>query len=187
MAPQSEQDWPAWATEPIDVVKYDPAWDQAGPAEGQRLQQLLAPWLAGNVEHVGSTAVPGLAAKAIIDLQAPVTDLAVADAVASTLAPQGWHYVPPELDQRNYRRFYVKVVDDHRVAHLHLMSLTSARWQEQIAFRDALRADPNLLRAYASLKTELARDHRHDREAYTAAKKQFVQMVLDRANQAREP
>ena len=107
---------PAWAPEPVEVVKYDPAWDEAGPAEGQRLQYLPAPWLAGNVEHVGSTAVPGLAAKATIDLQAPVADPASADAVASTLAPQGWHYVPPELDQRNYRRFYVKVVDDHHVA-----------------------------------------------------------------------
>lgn len=183
MAPEHERDWPAWATEPVEVVTYDPAWDEAGPAEGQRLQQLLAPWLAGNVEHVGSTAVPGLAAKAIIDLQAPVADLAVADAVASTLAPQGWHYVPPELDQRNYRRFYVKVVDDRRVAHWHLMLLNSPRWQEQIAFRDALRADPNLLCAYASLKTELARDHRRDREAYTDAKQLFVQMVLDRPNQ----
>ena len=67
------------------------------------------------------------------------------------------------------------------------MPLNSARWQEQIAFRDVLDANPDLLRAYASLKTELARDHRHDRQAYTAAKQQLVQMVLGHTNQAGEP
>lgn len=184
---QEARDWPVWATEPVDVVEYDPAWAEAGTAERQRLQQLLAPWLTGAVEHVGSTAVPGLAAKAILDLQAPVADLTVADAVASTLAPSGWHYVNPELDQRDYRRLYVRVVAQHRVAHLHLMTPSSTRWQEQIAFREALLAAPDLVHAYASLKAKLARDHRHDREAYTAAKQQFVQTVLDRANQAREP
>lgn len=175
---QHPANWPAWATEPITVVNHDPAWLQQGAYERDQLQQLLAPWLTDDVEHVGSTAVPGLAAKPIIDLQAPIHDLADAETIASVLAPHGWHYVPPELDQRAHRRFFVKVVHDRRAAHLHLMTTASARWRQQLAFRDALRANPDLVRAYAQLKHELARRHEDDREAYTAGKQRFVDNVL---------
>jgi GrpB-like predicted nucleotidyltransferase (UPF0157 family) len=84
MTPQEPQDrrtWPAWATERVKVVDYDPSWAARGAQERQFLQELLAPWLHGHVEHVGSTAVPGLAAKPILDLQAPVQDLAAAEQV----------------------------------------------------------------------------------------------------------
>ena len=183
---QQPERWPIWATEPVAISQYDPAWSDAGDQQCRELQHLLAPWATGNIEHVGSTAIPGLAAKPIIDLQAPVDDLEVAEAVASVLAPHDWHYVPPELDRRDHRRFYVRVADDRRVAHLHLMTLRSARWHQQIAFRDALREDPELVHAYASLKTQLAHHHRHDREAYSAAKQAFVQQVLDRTTQTGE-
>jgi GrpB-like predicted nucleotidyltransferase (UPF0157 family) len=65
--------------------------------EQQLLQKLLTPWLHGHVEHIGSTAIPGLAAKPIIDLQAPVQDLAVTEPVAPVLAAHDWHYVDPDL------------------------------------------------------------------------------------------
>ena len=178
--------WPAWATRPLAVLAHDPAWGEAGEVERRRLQHLLAPWLTGEVEHVGSTAVPGLAAKPIIDLQAPVRELAVAPAVALRLAPDGWHDVPPELDSRPWRRFLVKVADGRRVAHLHLMLAEHPRWTEQIAFRDALLAAPARAAEYGALKEELARLHGHDREAYTAAKAEFIRSVLDEARGARQ-
>lgn len=92
--------WPGWATEPVEIVEYDPHWVERGNQERDQLHELLAPWLSGHIEHVGSTAVPGLVAKPIIDLQAPVRALATAEAVAAVLAPHRWHYVPPELDHR---------------------------------------------------------------------------------------
>ncbi|WP_081336271.1 GrpB family protein [Mycobacteroides chelonae] len=144
-----------------------------------RLQSLLAPWRTDDVEHVGSTAVPGLAAKPILDLQAPVASLEVADAVADALAPHDWHYVPPHLDRRPYRRFFVKVMEGRRAAHLHLMANDARRRFQQLSFRDALRGDSDLVRAYAELKTLLAKQHRYDREAYTAGKQQFIQEVLN--------
>lgn len=172
--------WPVWATERVEVTDYDPAWADRGIRERHLLEELLAPWLTGVVEHVGSTAVPGLAAKPIIDLQAPVGTLDVAEAIVPVVAPHGWHYVPPELDERSYRRFFVKVGDDRRIAHLHVMTADGARWHQQLAFRDALRADPALVRAYAGFKVELADRHHDDREAYTAGKQCFVQDVLAR-------
>jgi GrpB-like predicted nucleotidyltransferase (UPF0157 family) len=172
---------PAWATEPVDLVDADPTWPARGEQERDQLEILLAPWLTARIEHVGSTSVPGLPAKPIIDLQAPVTDLADSDLIAAALAPHDWHYVAPDLDQRPWRRFYVKVTEGRRSAHLHVMPLDSPRWHEQIAFRDALRADPGLTSDYAALKRVLAAKHTDNREAYSVAKRGFVLSVLDRS------
>lgn len=172
--------WPAWAAETVDVRPPDAAWQERGEQERQLLEASLAPWLVASVEHVGSTAVPGLAAKPILDLQAAVADLQCAPCIADTLAPTGWHYVVPDLDGRPWRRFFVKVADGRRAAHLHLMTRDSARWKEQLVFRDALRADPTLAETYATLKRTLAAQHADDRELYTAAKTDFVHAVLAR-------
>jgi len=171
-------DWPAWATEHVQVQVWQPAWPRRGAQLCAELDAALAPWRVAPVEHVGSTAVPGLAAKPVLDVQAAVLDLERAGEVAQALAPAGWHLVPPELDARPWRRFLVQVVDGHRAAHLHLLLAGSPRWSEQLAFRDALRADPALVRAYAELKRSLAAQHATDREAYTDGKAAFVRSVL---------
>ena len=136
------------------------------------LADQVAPYVDGPVEHVGSTAVPGLAAKPIVDLMAGV------EVLDDRLVP-GWSYVPPDLDLRPHRRFHVLVHDDHRVAHLHLMRTDEPRWAAQLAFRDALRGDDDLRDAYAALKRRLAATT-SDREAYSEAKGDFVREVLAR-------
>jgi GrpB-like predicted nucleotidyltransferase (UPF0157 family) len=168
------EDPPPWATEPVDLVGADPGWTVRGEQERDHLETLLGPWLIGRIAHVGSTSIPNLAAKPILDLQALVTDLAGAESIAATLAPHDWHYVDPDLDQRPWRRFFVKVTDGRRNAHLHVMTPDSGRWHEHIAFRDALRADPGLTAEYAALKRVLAAKHSADREAYSAAKGDFI-------------
>lgn len=170
--------WANWATEPVRVVAADNAWQQLGERECRRLDARLAQWLAAPVEHVGSTAVPGLPAKPILDLQAAVANLECAGAVATGLAADGWNYVPPTLDGRPWRRFLVKVEAGRRVAHLQLVAAGRARWHHQLVFRDALRADPELARRYAKLKETLASRHSHDRERYTAGKAEFIVAVL---------
>jgi GrpB-like predicted nucleotidyltransferase (UPF0157 family) len=168
---------PAWAYETPEVHPHDPRLLLVAETECARLAEVLAPWLADGVEHVGSTAVPGLAAKPIIDLMASVRDLdAVVAQAGDQLAADGWCYVPPELDQRPWRRFFVKpdASGQHRVAHLHLIQAGHPRWAEQLAFRDALRGDDQLARQYGDLKRLLAELHADDREAYTAAKAAFV-------------
>lgn len=176
-----EQPWPDWATEPVDLADADPAWTVRGEQERDHLEILLAPWLIARIEHVGSTAIPDLPAKPIIDLQAPVSDLRDPGPIAAALAPHDWHYVDPDLDQRPWRRFFVKVTDGRRSAHLHVMTPDSPRWHQQIAFRDALRADPILTADYAALKRVLAAKHTDNREAYSAAKRNFIRTVLDRS------
>lgn len=157
----------------------------AGTVRGEQervyLESLLSPWLVARIEHVGSTAIPGLTAKPIIDLQAAVNDLVDSDSIAAALAAEDWHYVDPGLDQRPWRRFFVKVTDGRRCAHLHVMTPDTPRWNEQIAFRDALRADPSLTADYAAPKRVLAVKHTADREAYSGAKVDFIRTVLGRS------
>lgn len=172
-------EWPTWATEQVHVRPPHEEWQRRGAQLCRELDAVLARWLVAPTQHVGSTAVPGLAAKPVIDVQAAVVDLGCADAVAQALAHAGWHLVPSDLDARPWRRFLVQVIDEHRAAHLHLLPAGSPRWAEQLAFRDALRADPPLMQRYAELKRTLATEHATDREAYTAGKADFVRGVLE--------
>ena len=171
-------EWPAWATQPVEIVDPDPDW----PAEAAKLiddlERRLASWRDGAIEHVGSTAVAGLPAKPVIDLLAPVSDLDGVAGAHRMLADGGWQLVPPELDQRPWRRLYVLPDGERRRAHLHLVARSHPKWQETLAFRDTLRRQPGLAADYASVKRAAARDHHDDREAYTAAKSSFIAEVV---------
>lgn len=172
---------PLWAYEQPKVRPYDPQWSRHAAIECARLADLLAPWADGGVEHVGSTAVPGLAAKPVIDLMAQAADPGAVVAVAGErLVADGWCYVPPDLDRRPWRRFFVKpdASGQHRIAHLHVIRAGHPRWSEQIAFRDALRRDSDLARRYEDLKRRLSARHADDREAYTEAKAAFIAGAL---------
>ncbi|HEX8006393.1 MAG TPA: GrpB family protein [Trebonia sp.] len=175
---------PPWAYEKPELHPHDPRWADRARTERAGLAKLLAPWLVDGVEHVGSTAVPGLVAKPVIDLMASVSDPdTVVDQAGERLAADGWCYVPPELDQRPWRRFFVKpdTFGRRRVAHLHVIRAGHPRWAEQLAFRDALRGDDQLAERYQDLKQRLTAQHANDREAYTDAKAEFVAGVLRRA------
>ncbi|RKT52079.1 GrpB family protein [Saccharothrix australiensis] len=168
---------PAWAHEPVEVRPHDPRWAARAESERARLTEVLAPWLVDGVEHIGSTAVPGLAAKPVVDLMASVADPA---AVVGALVADGWAHVPPELDRQDWRRFFVRPDDAglRRVAHLHVVPAGHRRWRDQLAFRDALRADAGLRDRYQALKVSLSDRLGHDREAYTAAKAGFIATAL---------
>jgi GrpB-like predicted nucleotidyltransferase (UPF0157 family) len=168
-------DWPAWARQRVEVVAADPAWARRAAELATDLQMRLDRWLDGAVEHVGSTAVPGLAAKPVLDLLAPLTSLAEAAAAGDVLAAAGWHLVPPELDGRPWRRLHVLADGDRRVAHLHLVASTHPHCRELVRFRDLLRAEPGLATEYARIKRRAASEHGDDREAYTRAKAAFVE------------
>lgn len=173
---------PAWANEPVYLAESDPDWPVLAERYVNELHSLLGDRLAGQIVHVGSTAVPGLPAKPIIDLQAVA--VAPAQAVADckeSLSAARWHVVPRELDQRPWRWFVVRTdtSESHRLAHLHLMTVDQPRWRHQLVFRDRLRASDDLVREYARLKTGAAAQHREDREAYTQAKYEFVRRVVE--------
>lgn len=169
---------PDWADEPIEIVEHDPAWREEAWRLIVDVRGRLEPWLVGGVHHVGSTAVRGLAAKPIIDLIAGIDDLGRAPETDGTLASAGWELVPPELDDRPWRRFYVLARDGRRHAHLQVMEPGHERWNAAILFRDRLRADDRLRDKYARLQRRAAATHRADREGYTRDKDRFVAKVL---------
>lgn len=170
--------WPRWAVAPIAIVEPELSWPQLGLDLVAELEALLAPWLRDGVHHVGSTSIPQLPAKPIIDVMAGVESLGFADDIASVLRSDDWHYVPPNLDRRSWRRFFVKSHRDRRIAHLQVMTARVPRWRQQLLFRDRLRENATLRCEYAELKRRLAREHPNDREAYSAGKSDFVARVV---------
>jgi len=168
-APQTEA--------PVRLVPYDPSWPALFEAERTVLEGALRPWLAGTIEHVGSTAVPGLLAKPVIDIMAPVENLDASRPAISTLVHSGWFYFPYRADVMHWLGKPSPVFRTH---HLHLVPFRSPLWIERLAFRDCLRHDPAVAAEYAALKRDLAQRYEFDREAYTEAKGPFVQLVLNR-------
>jgi GrpB-like predicted nucleotidyltransferase (UPF0157 family) len=178
--PVERGDTQAWITEPILVVEYDPRWAARAHMLIERLTARLEPWLREKIEHVGSTAVPGLSAKPVIDLMAPVSSLDEAPAVEAALAPDLWHWMAPAMDSLSAeRRIFVQVVDGQRSAHLHLAISGGRYWHEILLFRDRLREDSALANLYGALKLQLAVDV-PNRDAYTAGKSAFIAGVIAR-------
>lgn len=170
--------WPKWAVESIEVVPPNPDWIEAGRAEVKELMLCLSPYGVKEVEHVGSTSIRDLPAKPIIDVMAMIPSFDQVEEIAGRLAEDDWHYVPVELDERPWRRFFIKVEHDKRVAHLHLMMEGEPRWEQQRLFRDRLNGNPALREEYAELKKSLATQFPDDREAYSDGKAAFIERVL---------
>lgn len=168
------------AEQRVEIVDYDSRWPDRFEEQRQPVEELLAPWLAGPVEHIGSTAVPGLRAKPVIDMLAPVGSLPEAQAALPVLAGAGWLHWPGDPG-RPYRLWFLRPRPEARTHHLQVVGTGHPHAAAVLAFRDALRADARLRREYATLKDQLARQHPGHRNAYTNAKASFVAQVLRRA------
>ena len=160
---------------PVEVVTYDPAWPFKFDEERAVLEGLLAQWIVADIEHVGSTAVPGLAAKPVIDIMVPVGSLETSRGSIEAASHAGYIYWPYKADVMHW---FCKPSAARRTHHLHIVPFESSLWFDRLRFRDALRSDSELAERYAVLKLQLARRYRHDREAYTEGKTDFVNAVL---------
>jgi GrpB-like predicted nucleotidyltransferase (UPF0157 family) len=156
---------------PIEIVEYDPAWPARFASERERLLPLLA---AAEIHHIGSTAVPGMAAKPVIDLMALVPEL---DAPIVALVGRGGYQYPAAFNAAlRHRRWLCRPTAAHRTHHLHLVD-EPAELARHLHFRDRLRASATLRDEYARLKRGLAERTRDDREAYSAGKSAFIKRV----------
>lgn len=165
----------------VELAEYDPAWPALYEAEAARLRTVLPPGLILAMEHFGSTAIPGLVAKPVIDILIAVPSVEAARAIA--VAPMdALGYAFWADNPKRDRLFFVKGLPPapRRTHHVHMTERGGEMWQ-RLLFRDHLRAHPNEAARYAALKRELAARHREDREAYTEAKSGFVAEVLARA------
>ena len=159
----------------VRVVEYDPTWPDLFTKEAERVRAVVdAADLPLTLEHSGSTSVPGLAAKPIIDILAGYPEGALIHNYIEALQAAGYTYRGEQgIPGREFFRR-----GDPRSYHVHMVLIGSPFWNDHLLFRDRLRADASLRDAYAALKLDLAKRYPRDREAYIDAKGPFVAGVL---------
>jgi len=161
--------------EPICIVPYDPDWPVRYEQECLLLKATIGPWATAGIHHVGSTAVPGLDAKPIIDILVGVEDLETSRACFDPLAKLDYRYAPYRTEEMHW---FCKPHPSRRTHHLHLVPEHSVRFSDELAFRDHLRSNPASVKEYAELKHRLSARFEHDREAYTEGKGDFIRWAL---------
>ncbi|HEV8484639.1 MAG TPA: GrpB family protein [Acidobacteriota bacterium] len=171
--------------EDITVVPYDPRWPMSFQHEKEHLLSCLPQELIRRIEHFGSTAVPGLAAKPIVDMLVEVTDLQETKTrIAPILESQGYDYLWRPTSGDDTPPFYAWFIKRNsrgcRTHHIHMIEHDFEHW-ERLLFRDYLIQNPALARQYQQLKERLATVYPNDRVAYTRAKTDFIIKVTAEA------
>jgi GrpB-like predicted nucleotidyltransferase (UPF0157 family) len=169
---------PDRAGEPVEIAAYDPAW----PARFEEMRARLAHALgatAVRIDHVGSTAVPGLAAKPIIDIEISVPDVEQEDAFRAAIEAQGFgmRWVEPG------HRYFRPPPPLPREYQVHVCTIGSDWERHHLLFRDYLRADPETAAAYEALKRDAATRFTRDRIGYNDSKGPFIEAAVERAEE----
>ena len=168
---------------PVVIVEYDSRWATLYEEERDRIMRAVGDLVIA-VEHAGSTAVPNLGGKPIIDIMAGVLRLEDAERCVEPLEGVGYEYVPEYNDIIPERRYFHKGPAEARTYHLHMVEHTSDFWRKHLSFRDWLRLHPEDAEKYYQLKRELAARFGRDREGYTDAKAVFIESTMARARTA---
>jgi len=162
----------------VRIVEHDPRWAEQAEDELGRVAEALGP-VAMRLEHVGSTAVPGLPAKPILDLQLSVEAIEPRDLYVGQLERLGYLFVP-DPDSPDYH-FFAKPHERPRTYHLHVCEFGSEHESRHLAVRDYLRAHPDQARRYAAVKHAVVSRHPQDRLAYIAGKEDTMRDLEARA------
>jgi GrpB-like predicted nucleotidyltransferase (UPF0157 family) len=169
----------------IEVCDYDPTWPEKFEHERARLGDTLGS-LALTIEHVGSTAVPGLAAKPIIDMLVSVRSLAGArELIRDPLADLGYRHMVEYEAWLSDELLFRRGMPGPWTHHVHVVEPASARWEELIVIRDYLRRHPETAATYGDLKMALAVEFGEDIEGFREAKRPFMQALLANARSER--
>lgn len=173
--------------EEIAVVPYDPCWTEVFEQERLHLLSCLPADLVKRIEHFGSTAVPGLSAKPIVDILVEVTSLGdTKKRIAPILKAQGYDYFWRPLWDDDTPPFYAWFIkrdnNGNRTHHIHMVEAGFEHW-DRLLFRDYLIEYPEIAREYSELKEKLSKVHHSDRVSYTKARTDFIMAVTKRAKQ----
>lgn len=169
-------DTPAMTTATIEVVPYDSRWPALYDAERALVLSIASPPIVV-IEHIGSTAVPELRAKPVIDLMAAVPSLHDAEALVPVLA--GLDYQLLETGMRNRLFLRKPATQGGQAFHLHLVEHATWDDRKERHMRDYLLAHPDAVQSYGALKDTLAATHAHDSLGYTKAKTTYIQGIID--------
>jgi GrpB-like predicted nucleotidyltransferase (UPF0157 family) len=165
--------------DPVRIVDYDPSWPDLFQTECQALGEVFEGRVV--VEHVGSTSVPGLAAKPIVDILIGAASLKIIESRAPAIEALGYRYRPEFEEALPMRRYFEKPPETGQTHHLHCVEEGGDFWRDHLLFRDFLRGHPEVAVDYAALKRDLARRYGRDREGYSDAKSSFIEAVKTRA------
>jgi GrpB-like predicted nucleotidyltransferase (UPF0157 family) len=171
----------------IIILPYDQNWPTLYEEEKARLQPALMGHAIG-VQHIGSTSVPGLAAKPIIDILVGARSLAEVDGFCiQPMIGLGYEYCPEFEDKTPQRRFFRRETPEGvRTHHVHLVEINSPWWLDHLLFRDTLRSNAQVRRDYEALKRRLAEREWESSQEYTEAKTEFILSALQEARAWRE-
>ena len=162
----------------VKLTAHYKEWANLFKYERKSLKKLLGSNI--KIEHIGSTAIPGVLAKPIIDIAVGYTNEEQKESTFSKLRSNG--YEDRGEKGRNGRRFFAKGPDHNRTYYLHVTQIGSNCWNEQILFRDFLKQNKNAREAYNELKIKLADEFADNREQYTERKSEFIQDIINRAS-----
>ena len=168
--------------ERVEIASYDKAWPDVFEEERERLVSAVGAFVAGSIEHVGSTSVPGLASKPIVDIQVGVAGLTESQPAFGSLEAIGYCYAPVRPDVMH---FFENKATGTQPCNLQLIPFRSDCWNRRIAFRDYLRSHPEAAQEYAVLKQQLAQEFPLDRASYGSGKGPFILRITERALHAR--
>jgi GrpB-like predicted nucleotidyltransferase (UPF0157 family) len=161
----------------VILTAFSPDWPTQFHAIREDLLAVFTP-LVVTIKHIGSTSVPGLSAKPVIDVLLGARSLKDIESKIKPLSEIGYSYVHKYECEIPMRRYFVRASTTSLRVHLHAVELGSRIWQAHLAFRDRLRADANLCAQYQALKLRLAEEFANDKSGYTDAKGPFIQDVL---------
>lgn len=173
--------------EEVSIASYNPAWPRMFEEEKRHLLNCLPPDLIRRIEHFGSTAIPNLAAKPIVDMLVEVTSLEETKrSIVPVLEAQGYDYFWRPTHGWDGPPFYAWLIKrdaaGSRTHHIHMVESDFEQW-DRLLFRDYLIEHPETAREYEALKLALAHDYPNDREAYTNGKTEFVVRVTQAAKE----
>jgi GrpB-like predicted nucleotidyltransferase (UPF0157 family) len=161
----------------IIIKEYDAKWPQLFETEKLSIMESIGHYVA-EIEHMGSTAVEGLAAKPVIDIMVGLRRLLDAQDCIMPIEAMDYEYVPEFEDKFPERRYFRKTKNGIRTHQIHMVEIHSDFWKRHLRFRDHLRLHPEAAEDYAALKKELAKKFEDDREGYTNAKTDFIEGIL---------
>jgi GrpB-like predicted nucleotidyltransferase (UPF0157 family) len=159
----------------VELAPYSGRWPEMFRAERDGLLSRFGDAML-DVQHVGSTAVPGLVAKPIVDIAAAVQSICLVHNCVPSLEGLGYSYFGDRDGHAVH--FFAKGPEDRRTCYLHILEVANPRWASYLAFRDLLRSDAQARAEYEELKIELAKRNPSNRRAYTEAKSAFISGML---------
>ncbi len=162
----------------VKLSPYNPKWAKEFEKERERILVKLESTYAVDVQHIGSTSVPGLTAKPLIDMSLGVRRFKDVEKLVKPLRELGYIF-----DRKfQHQRFFAKGPDSKRTHYLHVMRYDGVKWRNDRAFREYLIEHPKQVHAYSKLKMELAQKYPNDRQKYSDGKDKFIKHILKLAN-----